>query len=242
MSFTIITEKYADGRAKTIRSTVPLSSELSRQAERLDAKLKKTIQALEAKLVNEGLLAQDIPRAGTPKSRGSVALWYAVGKELEHIVRDERIQGLRERRWLWEAVENLHATERLKRASRGRTRMHFEYCFRLAQFPADVADKMNWSEWVYFFDYLTVREEPRADQWLRRKIQRDTMPERATFRRFTENLNRRIRRMDTSVLSERELAAIYDQVWENTSHDLSERRATPGKATAEKGGAASSAT
>jgi hypothetical protein len=220
MEIAIITEKYGDGRAKTIRSTIPLSTELRKQAERLDSKLQRRMQELEAKLIGEGLLGQDIPRAGSPKSRGSVDLWYSVGKQLSGIVKEERIKGPRERRWVWEAIENLHATERVKRASRGRTRMHFEYCYRLGQFPVEVAKKMHWSEWVYFFDSLTVREEPRADKWLRIKIQQDAAVDRIMFRRFTENLNKRIRRMDTSVLSEKELAHVYDQVWSATKTDL----------------------
>ncbi len=216
----IITEKFGDGRAKTLLSTIPLTTELSRQAERLDSKLHKKMEAVEAKLIGEGLLDQEVPRAGTPKSRGSVELWHAFGKQLSGLVQEEHIKGPRERRWLWESLENLHTTERVKRASRGRTRMHFEYCYRLAQFPPEVAKKMNWSEWVYFFDSLTVREEPRADRWLRRKIQDVTSVDRKMFRRFTETLNQRIRRMDTSVLSEREVSTLYDEIWCSTKSEL----------------------
>ena len=73
-----------------------------------------------------------IPPAGSVKPRGSVDLWHRVGRELDAIAKKYDVKGLRERRWLWDAISNLHATERIKRVNRGRTRQHFEYCYRLA--------------------------------------------------------------------------------------------------------------
>lgn len=216
----IITEKYGDGRSKAVRTTAPLSPALRKQAERLDSHLHKKMQQLESRLIAADLLDETIPPAGAPKSKGSVALWHAVGAELVRLAKEAGIKGTRERRWLWEAIDNLHATERLRRAGRGRTRLHFEYCYRLAQFPGRIAGKMYWSEWVYFFDSLTVREEPRADDWLHGKLQSETNVDRKVFRRFTENLNRQIRKMDTSVLSRDELFALYGAAWTTTGKEL----------------------
>jgi hypothetical protein len=223
VALAIITEKYSDGKSRTVRTTAPLSSELREQADRLDSRLRKQIEHLETNLIAGGLLDAHIPATGSIKPRGSVTLWHAVGRELVRIAKEAHVGSARERRWLWEAIDNLYASERLKRASRGKTRMHFEYCFRLAQFPLELASKMNWSEWVYFFDSLTVREEPRADKWLRGRLQAESTLDRRTFRRFTENLNRRIRKMDTSILSTRELFDIYDTIWESTSKELAVR-------------------
>jgi len=216
MALAIISEKYADGRSKTVRTTEPLSPALSKQAEELDKYLRNAVKQMEVSLINEGILDQAIPDAGSSKSRGSVALWHAVGMQLREIADRARVGGARERRWLWEAIDNLHSTERLRRARRGKTRLHFEYCYRLAAFPEPTAAKLNWSEWVYFFDSLTVREEPRADEWLRRVLDEDHTLSRVAFRRFTENLNRRIRKMDTSILTDAELSALYSEVWDAT--------------------------
>lgn len=219
MDFAIIVRKYPDGTVETLRSTRhPPSGELESEATELDLYLSRKIPRIENQLIASGLLAPAIPEEGAKP--GSASLWYALGCELAKICKKYRIEGKRERRWLWEAVHNLHATNRIKRAQRGRARNHFEYCFRLSKFPKEAAERLNWSEWVYFFDSRTVREEPRADQWLGRKAKRTTDIDRRLFRRFTENLNRRIRKMDTSVLDESELFHIYDTVWNATRKEL----------------------
>ena len=212
MDFAIITERHPNGSVKTMLSSVqPPTPQMQQGAEELDAYLDRTISALERNLATAGLL-QSLGQGKT--GRGGVKLWHAVGKALNQIADERDIRGARYRRWLWEAITNLHASEAIKRAERGRTRMHFEYCYRLAQFPEAVAERMNWGEWVYFFDSLTVRGEARADEWLRHTITAQTEIDRRTFRRFAEALNRVVRKKDTSVLSNTELSDLYESVWE----------------------------
>jgi hypothetical protein len=227
VNFAIIVEKNLNGSAKTLRSTVqPPPKKLTSQAKSLDSYLGKRIPEFEQKLIDKGLLDQVVPNSDSKKPVGNVSLWYAVGAELRQICADHKISGRRERRWLWDAIENLYASERIKRARRGRTRLHFEYCFRLSQLPRKIAIRLNWSEWVYFFDSPTVREDDRADKWLMRTATKAANIDRRLFRRFTENLNKRIRRKDTSVLSTAELYKLYDQAWKATKREL--------KATAER--------
>lgn len=221
MDFAIITEKHPEGAARTLRSTVhPPPPELQKRAAALDSFLSRRIKEIEAGLAKAGLLDEGAARRGSDKPKGNVSLWHALGRELNRICREWHVAGRRERRWLWEAIENIHATERIKRARRGRTRLHFEYCYRLAQFPLETAARLNWSEWVYFFDSPTVREEQRADEWLRRTVAAAPHIDRRLFRRLTENLNRRIRGMDTSVLSKKELFALYAAVWKATTREI----------------------
>jgi hypothetical protein len=72
---------------------------------------------------------------------------------------------------------------------------------------------VNWSEWVYFFDSRTVREEMRIDDWLRILVKQGQKINRKTFRQFVQKLNKRVRDLDTSELSEKELFQIYDAIW-----------------------------
>jgi len=219
MAFAIITEKYPEGAVKTLRTTVfPPHAELEEQARRVDAYLEKYVSQIEQKLIKMKLLAESLPRAG--QAKGSAQLWYELGNELMKLCRKFNVINSRERRWLWEAIENLYATDRIKRARRGRTRNHFEYCHRLAQFPQDLVLALNWSEWSTFFDSLTVREEPRVDKWLCLKAKESWKINRLFFRRFTENLNKRIRYKDTSVLSDKELFQLYDEVWRETKRNI----------------------
>lgn len=154
------------------------------------------------------------------ESQGNVVLWHTLGIKLREICNEKEIMGRRERYWLWEAIENIHVTDRIRRAKRGRTRSHFEYCYRLSQFPIDFAKQLNWSEWVYFFDSRTVREEPRIDDWLKTLVDRDEKISRELFRFFTQSLNKRIQKLDTSILTKEELFTIYDENFEKAKNEL----------------------
>jgi len=138
---------------------------------------------------------------------------------LRALCEEEGIVGRRERRWLWEAIENIYATKRIKRAGRGRTRQHFEYCYRLSIVPIEFADQVNWSEWVYFYDSRTVRDELRIDDWLLTLVKEGQKITRKIFRKFVQNLNKRVKNLDTSELNTKELFQIYDQTWNETKND-----------------------
>jgi len=218
MGFAIITEKYDRGHAKTIRSTSPLTVELEKQAKALDKYLERRILEIEKELVAEGLLTETT--RGNKQDKGGVLLWHALGTKLSAICQHEGIIGRRERRWLWEAVENIYSTQRIKRVTRGHTRVHFEYCYRLSGFPIEFAKQVNWSEWVYFFDSRTVREELRIDDWLRTLVAQGQKINRKIFRRFVQHLNKRVRNLDTSELSQEELFLIYDAIWNETLKEV----------------------
>jgi hypothetical protein len=219
LGFAIINEKDAHRRA-TIRSTSPLTTELEKQAKALDKYLKKRIPEIEKELVAEGLLTEVVEGNDLKQDKGSVLLWHALGTKLRAICQSEGITGRRERRWLWEAVENIYSTQRIRRATRGHTRIHFEYCYRLAGFKLEFAKQVNWSEWVYFFDSRTVREELRIDDWLRTLVAQGQKINRQIFRRFVQHLNRRVRELDTSELGQQELFLIYDAVWNDTLKEV----------------------
>jgi len=215
MKFAIIIEKYPGGDIKTLRSTVvPMTSDLEKHARELDSYLSKRIPTIEKELIDSKLLNEKISTKGTRKNRGNVLLWHALGQKLSAICKEKDINTRRERRWLWEAIEKIHATERIKRAKRGH-RHHFEHCYRLSKFPLKFAKQLNWAEWSYFFDLRTVREEQRVDNWLMTLVKRNEKVNRRLFRQFMVRLNKRVRKLDTSILSDSELFAIYDEEWES---------------------------
>jgi len=219
----IIVKRSLDGRP-VIRSTSPPTAALEAEAVRIDNLLHKRIAALEKELVVANLLEKTIPDKGGIKAGGDVKLWHTIGSVLRELVEETGLSGPRERRWLWEAIENLHATERIKRARRGKSRIHFEYCFRLSALPLDFAEQINWSEWVTYFDSRSVREDERSDKWLQKMVQRKEKIDRKKFRSFTVELNSRLKNLDTSVLSEAELDAMYSAAWEHKGGSLKVER------------------
>lgn len=210
MEFAIITEKHAHGRVN-FKSNAPLTADLQKQAEAFDRYLGTRVAEIIRELRYEGLLK---PKGKIQRTdEGSVRLWHSLGTKLRKICDEAGIQGRRERRWLWEALENVYPTDPIRRVSRGKGRIHFEYCYRLSQFPIELAKQLHWSEWVTFFDSKTVREEERIDLWLLELMKKGTIISRANFRLFVQNLNKRVRKLDTSELSSEELYSIYDSIW-----------------------------
>jgi hypothetical protein len=186
---------------------------LEKQARALDKYLESRVPELIKELIDEGLLEENSRGNLKKQKEGIVQLWHSLGTKLREICDHAGIKGRRERRWLWEALETVYPTRPIRRASRGKARVHFEYCFRLSQFPVEFAKQLHWSEWVYFFDSKTVREEQRIDDWLRAIVEKGIKIGRAAFRRFVQNLNKRVKSLDTSELSQEELFKIYDSVW-----------------------------
>jgi len=218
MDIAIITKKEP---RTTIRSTGGfLTEELEEGAEILDNYLAKRIPQIEQELISLGVLEKTIPKDQTKLGRGDVLLWHSLGKKLRSLCQEKKILGRKERRWLWEAIENIHATRRIIRAARGRTRIHFEYCYRLSKVPLEFADQANWSEWVYFFDSRTVREESRIDDWLLKLVNRGEKINRKIFRQFIERLNKRVKKLDTSELNQEELFLIYEKLWNQTKQTI----------------------
>ena len=109
MDLAIITERLPTGEARYRTSQPGLTEAARRQAESLDKALHKEIEDLEDRLVAKGVLPREIPSEGEQlprRQRTDVACgWHgpSQGDCKASIV------GTRERRWLWEALQNLHA-------------------------------------------------------------------------------------------------------------------------------------
>ena len=193
----------------------PLTDDQINQAKKLDHYLSIRIPEIERELKEEARKAKR-----KKLKHGDVLTWHTLGAKLRIICDEYSISAARERQWLWHSLQNLHATDFIKKKERGKTRNHFEYCYELSRFPIEFASLIKWSEWVYFFDSRMVREDRRVTDWLYKKAQADRSLGRQHFRRFVQKLNKRIGHLDTSVLSDAELFAICDSVWTEVDQEL----------------------
>jgi len=208
MTVAIITRKDNDGSPVIHSMVFPPTKEQIEQAEKLDRYLSVRIPEIERELKAEAR------RTGRRKQgQGDVRTWHLLGSNLRDICVDYSINTARERHWLWESLTSFHASDFIKKKERGKTRNHFEYCYELSRFPMEFASRIKWSEWAYFFDSRTVREDRRVTDWLCKEAEADNSLGRQQFRRFVQKLNRKIEKLDTSVLTEEELATICDSVW-----------------------------
>ena len=185
-------------------------------AHELDFLLQRRMPEIESELIEKGFLKSDLPDESAPALGGNIALWWNLGLLLKPIVEDERLVRPKERRFLWEAIR-MYATPRIKRVDRGPSRVHWDYCYRVSKFPWGFVSRLNWDDWVFFVDSRSLRQEPRIDKWLQRKMKAIAGLNRQEFRALARELNRVFKGKDTSVFSDEELFAIYDSVLERIS-------------------------
>jgi hypothetical protein len=196
--------------------TFPLTKEQVKQAEELDNYLSKRIPGIERELKTEARK----PKKKRKSRGGDVMIWHSLGTKLRDICNKYSINAAREREWLWESLQNLHASDYIKKKQRGKTRNHFEYCFELARFPIEFASLIKWSEWVYFFDSKTVHEDKRVTDWLYKKAEAERSLGRQHFRKFVQKLNRKIGPLDTSVLTDSELFSMCEAIWNEIDKEI----------------------
>jgi hypothetical protein len=175
-------------------------------AVKLDRRLAVELPRVEAQLVAEGLIEEGV---GGSKHRGSLRLWYRLGQELGRIVATSPSVRPAERRFLWEAMR-MHASPAILRSDRERSRIHFEYCYRLAQFPWSFVERLHWDDWSTYLDSRSLRREPRTDEWMRKRRNEVGELTREQFRQMTKELNRSFKDKDTEVFSSEELYEMCD--------------------------------
>jgi hypothetical protein len=199
--------KYDQNGKPQYRSAKGLgSTEAERaRARQLDTLLRDELTSLKRRLTNIGLLKKNV--------KGNVELYWELGKILKIVYFDSQLIDATERHLYW-LNARLYVPEELLAKDRGPNRLHLEYCFRLAGFPKDKATKMKWGEWVYLFDSPGINREHRFDKWLEAKMQHEPDKlSRDDIRILAQSINRLLGNIETSDLTDEQLARCYDAAW-----------------------------
>lgn len=224
----VIIEKNNQDGARLKAISFPPSAEERDLALELDALLQERIPEIEAELINMGLLPIEVPADEIPSRGGNVALWWNLGQLFQPIVDNKRLVKPKERRFLWEAIR-MYATRRIQRKDRGPSRVHWEYCYRVSKFPWEFVRRLNWDDWVFFIDSKSLRQEPRVDDWIRARMKQMAKLGRKELRTLARELNKKFKNKDTTVFTEMELYAIYDQVLERILNEQTEMKGASNK-------------
>lgn len=187
-------------------------------AKRNDDLLERRLSAIEAEMVETGLL--DLK--GRP---GVLRLWWEVGRRLTFI--DEMNVGdERDRVWLWRAIYDhaglLNPTRNGRLSVRARRRpgnSYFRYMALLGRLDWSVAEAVgDWTSWVELCDSECF-DDGRFIQWLADRAKALESPlERLVaapnhqdlFRKLAKAIRHRFNKTDTSVFSRGELYAELD--------------------------------
>lgn len=183
-----------------------LSEEELRKADELDLLVRNTIEVLVNDLKNNGLMPES-------QGGGSLGCYWRLGKALRNITEHDEIFSLIELPLLWLNVK-MYIPQVLLYKDRGPYREHLWYCYRLASYSIDTANRMNWGEWVTIFDSAGINQEQRFDTWFETKLSgRKEKIKRLEIRNFVPLVNAMLKDIEISELSSTELSACYEACW-----------------------------
>ncbi|MBI4842753.1 MAG: hypothetical protein HY809_00290 [Nitrospirae bacterium] len=146
-------------------------------------------------------------------SKDKVEAYWELGSVLRKIFLKSRLIEPSEKHLYW-INARMHTPKSLLADDRGHNRLHLEYCFRLAGFSKEKAQRMKWSEWVYLFDSPGINREERFDRWLDSKMNDSSIKlSRESIRLFVQCANQILGKKETSKLLDDELFRCYISAW-----------------------------
>ena len=193
------------------------TKEERRRADKLDRLLERRIKSLIKDLRKKRLSPK---KAG----RGSTKTYWEVGKALRDVADDPVLLDKAELPLFWQNAK-MYVPEVLRYRDRGPYREHLWYCYRLASYPPELANKMSWGEWVTIFDSTGINQEARFDGWFKAKLsQLQEQLGRAWIRLFAPCVNSMLGNIYTADLTETELFSCYEAAWQivGEAHRLKE--------------------
>jgi hypothetical protein len=188
-----------------------LTADDKKQAEKLDAFLKKKVKQIEREVKETDLLALKGRKGKVHK------LWYVIGKRLE-FVEDQSIVSTEDRDFVWRAIYD-HAADIApgpitERALRDPETSHFSYCFKISRFPWKFVEMAgDWTSWSEFFDRKETKNDPRIIQWLGEAASKNKIAGRQNWLRpITKAIHKEFNMKDTTVFSDSELYSKLDKI------------------------------
>jgi len=186
----------------------PVTTQKDRnKAEKLDRIVERSIKKLISTLKKKHILPKKL-------GEGNSITYWEVGNALRDITSNRDLFNEVELPLLWQNVK-MYISKELLYKERGPYREHLFYCYRLAGYPRELADKMSWGEWVTIFDSTGINQELRFDEWFKIKLsQQSTRLSRKWIRTFAPCVNVMLGNIHTPDLSNNELFNCYEAAWQ----------------------------
>lgn len=179
-------------------------------ADKLDTVLKTEISNLEDGWINSGVLT----KSGVKKD--TLKIWYDMGKLLNTLIDRFKIRGIEEEVYYWQAIYN-YVSDRVQKNPppqkyKDKARNHFRLCAKMAEKDwEEVRQVGNWSVWRDLFDNSKLMEDERVFDWVVDAIRVLKLGHKE-LRPFIHATRRRLKKIDTSILTTEELWTKLDEV------------------------------
>ncbi len=186
-----------------VSGTGVVTNDEKERAEKLSVELKKSFADLETGFIRRGLLTN----SGIKKD--ALQIWYAIGGVLNHTLDKYGIRGSVDEPYFWQSIYD-YTSKRIQRnpppkRSQEWKRNHFRLCAKMAERKwEDVKEVGSWSVWRDLFDNNKILEDDRILDLVVEKI-KELHKGHKELRPFIHKIRRNLKKVDTSVLSDKEL-------------------------------------
>jgi len=179
-----------------------ITSQDIKEADRFDSALNQEIREIEKVLLRKKML--------TPESRKSDMLgaWYLIGTRINKFLKEYRVSP-EEERLFWDNLYGrfLLISKTIPTSKISKTRNDFRIASLLAHHPITKLEKIGlWALWREIITYKAFKDE-RVLNWVLKKLEQFPPKTRNEGRPFLKAVSARLKKIDTTVLNDKELAS-----------------------------------
>jgi hypothetical protein len=178
-----------------------------KEADRFDNALSQEIQEIEGILLKRKML--------TPEARKSNMLraWYLIGTRINEFLEKHKVS-IEEEKLFWDHLYGrfslISTNTPLNRISK--TRNDFRIASLLAHYPVSKLEKIGlWALWREIITYKAFKDE-RVLDWVLKELERRPPKTRNEGRPLLKAVSARLKRIDTTVLSNKELIIKLEEI------------------------------
>lgn len=178
-----------------------------KKADKLDSKLERKFKEIDNILLKKGLIDNDRIKKDPLKT------WYIIGKNINHFLDHNKDLTEDDKDLFWQYLygrSNL-INKKLPTTKVSRSRNDFLTASILSRYPfRKVKDMGSWALWREIIGYSIFLNDKRILDWLNVVLKK--VKTRDDARPILKLVNKRFKKIDTTVLSDRELLDILDNI------------------------------
>ena len=178
-----------------------------KEADRFDSALNQEIQKIEGVLLKKGML--------TPEARKSDMLgaWYLIGTRINKFLKKFKVS-IEEEKIFWDHLYGRSSliSKTIPTSKISKTRNDFRIASLLTHHPKTKLKKIGlWALWREILTYKAFKDE-RVLNWVLKKLEQSPPKTRNEGRPFLKAVSARLKKIDTSVLNNKELLKKLDEI------------------------------
>lgn len=178
-----------------------------KEADRFDNALNQEIQEIEKVLLKKKML--------TPEARKSNMLgaWYLIGTRINKFLKKNNVSS-EEENLFWNHLYGRSSliSKAVPTSKISKTRNDFRIASLLARYPIAKLGKIElWALWREIITYKAFKDE-RVLNWVIKKLEQSPPKTRNEGRPFLKAVSARLKKIDTTVLNDRELTTKLNEV------------------------------